>query len=207
MAAVIVLAFLLSPPLKGLGQAGRIFYFHVPCAWVSFLAYVVAAWCGARYLAARRLDWDCKSAAAAQIGLLFTVLATASGAVWAQAAWGHWWNWDPRQTAIFIVLLVYGAYFALRMSIEQPEQRAAISAAYALVAIVPTLFLIFIGPRIVETLHPSPVLPGGDEKGSIEPFIRNVLFASLAGFTGLFYWMWRLQTRIERLALGKESQA
>ncbi len=206
MVVVVILALLVSPPLLGLGDAWRIFYFHVPCAWVSFFAYAVAAYCGARYLLSRRADWDCKSAAASQIGLLFTVLATASGAVWAEAAWGQWWNWDPRETAVFIVLLVYGAYFALRMSIEQPEQRAAISAAYALIAIVPAIFLIYVAPRLVESLHPSPVLPGGEEKGSIEPFIRNVLFASLAGFTGLFVWMWRIQTRIERIALGKDAQ-
>ena len=138
MVVVVILALLVSPPLLGLGDAGRIFYFHVPCAWVSFFAYAVAAYCGARYLLSRRADWDCKSAAASQIGLLFTVLATASGAVWAEAAWGQWWNWDPRETAVFIVLLVRSS--PLRMSIEQPSSAGDLGG-YALIAIVPAIFI------------------------------------------------------------------
>lgn len=209
MALVIVAALVVSPPLsRGLGQAGRIVYFHVPCAWVGALAYVVAAYSGARYLQSRKLDWDCKSSAAAQVGLLFTVLATISGAIWAQTAWGKWWNWDPRQTAIFIVLLIYGAYFALRMSIEQPDQRASISAVYSLLAFVAALFLIFVAPRLpgIQSLHPSPVLPDPNQQGGMDPRILAVLLSSLAGFTGLFFWMWQLQAAVERLNLRREMQ-
>ncbi len=207
MAAVIVAAFLWAPPLKGLGEAGRIFFFHVPCAWVGTLAFLSAAVTGAMFLRQRRLDWDCASAAAAQVGLLFTILATVSGAIWAQEAWGRWWNWDPRQTAIFMVLLIYGAYFALRLSIENPDQRASISAVYAIVALVAAVFLVFIAPRMpgVDSLHPSPVLPSREQDSGIEPRILAVLLSSLAGFTGLYFWMWRVQTRIDRLIMQKEQ--
>ena len=206
MAGVIFAALVWSPPLQGLGEAGRIFYFHVPCAWVGTLAYLMAAVSAAIYLSGHKLEWDCRSAAAARVGLLFTVLATVSGAVWAQASWGRWWNWDPRQRAIFVVLLVYGAYFALRSSIEQPERRAAVSAVYALIALAAAVFLVFIAPRLpgIESLHPSPVLPSPNEHGSIQPRILMVLMASLAGFTGLFAWMWRIQTAIERLTLRRQ---
>lgn len=206
MTGVILAAFFWSPPLQGLGEAGRIFYFHVPCAWVGTLAYVCAAITGIMYLRTRNLDWDAQSSAAAQVGLLFTVLATLSGAVWAQAAWGKWWNWDPRQVAIFMVLLIYGAYFALRMSLEQPDQRAAIGAVYVILAMVAAFFLTYVAPKMpgIDTLHPSPVLPSGNDEGGIEPRILYVLLASLAGFTGLFFWMWRIQTRIDRLIMRKE---
>ncbi len=210
MVMVIIGAFLLTPAMQGLGEAGRILYFHVPCAWVSTVAYLVAAYGGVRYLATRNLDFDRQSAAAAQIGLLFTVLATASGAVWAQIAWGKWWNWDPRQTFIAMVMLLYGAYFALRLSIDQIDQRAVVSSAYVTFALVAAVFLMFIAIRLphTSTLHPSPVLPtqaDQDEdspslKGGMEPDMRIVLMSSLAGFTGLAYWMWRVQVRVDRLA-------
>ncbi len=218
MALVIVGAFLLTPAMKGLGEAGRIVYFHVPCAWVSTLAYLVAAYAGIRYLATRDLKFDRSSAAAAQIGLLFTVLATASGAVWAQIAWGMWWNWDPRQVFIAMVMLLYGAYFALRLSIEQIDQRAVVSAVYAVFALAAAVFLTFVAIRLphTETLHPSPVLPTQADQDDhspkmqrgMEPDMRLVLFSSVAGFTGLAFWMWRTQVRLDTLsALAAEQEA
>ena len=64
------------------------------------------------------------SAAAAELGLIFCVAATVSGSLWAKAMWGSYWNWDPRETSIFFILLLYGAYLALRASIEEDEKRA-----------------------------------------------------------------------------------
>lgn len=203
MTAVIVVAFLFSPPLRGLGEAGRIFYFHVPCAWVGSVAYICSAYAAVRYLRTRKLDWDAESVAAAQIGLLFTVLATLSGMVWAEAAWGKYWNWDPRQVAIFIVMLIYGAYFAVRSSIAQPDQKAASSAAYSLLAAIAAFFLIYVAPRLpgLDSLHPSPMIPSPNDESGIEGRILAVFLASMVGFTMLYFWMWRLQARLEKLYL------
>ncbi|MEI6914951.1 MAG: cytochrome c biogenesis protein CcsA [Armatimonadota bacterium] len=202
MAVVIVAAFLLSPPLHGLGEAGRIVYFHVPCAWAGTVLFLIAAFCGVAYIRTQNMDWDCKSSAAAQVGLLFTVLATASGAVWAQAAWGKWWNWDPRQVFIFIVVLVYGAYFALRMSIDQIDKRALISSVYSILALVAAVFLTFIAIRLpgTESLHPQDAHKGMDKD------VRMVFLGSLVGFTGMSLWMWRLQTGVERVSLRRLSE-
>lgn len=209
MCAVIAMAVVISPPLKGLGQSGRIFYFHVPCAWIGALAYIVAAASGIGYLKTRDFTWDCKSASAAQIGLLFTFLATASGAIWAQAAWGKWWNWDPRQSAIFIVLLIYGAYFSLRTSIDSPESRASASAVYSIIAFVAAFFLIFVAPRMpgIESLHPSPVIPSANDEQGIALEVLAVLLASIAAFTALFLWMWRIQYRVAILSRRKDMES
>lgn len=204
MSAVIVAAFLLSPPLQGLGEAGRIFYFHVPSAWVGSLAFVCGAIAAGMYLRSRDLKHDAMSKAAAEIGLLFTILATVSGAIWAQAAWGKWWNWDPRQTFIFVVVLIYGAYFALRTSIDNPDQRARIAAVYSFLAMIAAIFLIYIAPRTgIASLHPSPILPSPEEDRGIEPLLLMVFLASMAGFTALFFWMWRIQTRLHEVELRK----
>ena len=102
-----------------------------------------------------KFDDDVKSYAAAQLGMIFCILATVTGAVWAKFAWGSFWSWDPRQTSIFALLLIYGAWFALRSSIESEEKRATLSSVYSMIAFVTVPFFIFIMPRIMTGLHPG----------------------------------------------------
>jgi heme exporter protein C len=112
--------------------------------------------------------------------------------------WGSYWNWDPRETSIFFLLLVYAAYLALRSAIEQEERRARLSAIYSALAFVTVPFLMFVVPRIYFTLHPDPIInPRG--KLDMDPRIRIVFFAMLAGFTGLYFWLQTLRVRVARL--------
>src|ERR1051325_1829730 len=76
----------------------------------------------------------------------------------AKAMWGSYWNWDPPETSIFFVLLLYGAYLALRGSIEGEEKRARLSAVYSVIAFVAVPPLMFVVPRIYSTLHPDPII-------------------------------------------------
>ena len=144
------------------------------------------------------MEHDHHAAAAAEIGLLFCVLATVSGSLWAKAMWGSYWNWDPRETSIFFLLLVYAAYLALRGAIEQPERRARLAAIYSAVAFVTVPFLIFVVPRIYFSLHPDPIInPQG--KLDMDPRIRIAFFAMLLGFSGLFFWIQSLRVRVARM--------
>jgi heme exporter protein C len=86
------------------------------------------------------------------------VLATVTGAIWARIMWGAYWNWDPRQLWIIVTLLFYAAYLALRQAIEDDEQRARLSAAYAILGLVVTPFFYWIMPRLTFSLHPQPVV-------------------------------------------------
>jgi heme exporter protein C len=191
-------AFLWAPLVPTLGETTRVLYFHIPSAWVAVLALGWSMLHSLLYLKRRDLEHDHQAAAAAEIGLLFCVGATVSGSLWAKAMWGAYWNWDPRETSIFFLLLIYGAYLALRSSIEQEERRARLSAIYSAVAFVAVPFLMFVVPRIYFTLHPDPIInPRG--KLDMDPRIREVFFAMLAGFTALFYWVLSLRVRIARL--------
>ena len=96
------------PIIPGLGEKAKIIFFHVPAAWLSVLAFLMAMIYGIRYLRNKNLDEDAKSAAALQLGMMFCVLATITGSIWAKFNWGSFWNWDPRETSIFILLLIYG---------------------------------------------------------------------------------------------------
>ena len=127
IAAVIYAVFFIVPPAEGLGNYVRIAFLHIPLAWVSVIAFLLSAVRAVQYLRTRDLVYDLKGAAAAELGLIFCLLATLSGAVFAKLTWGAYWNWDPRQTTIFVLLLIYGAYLALRSSLEEEEQRALLS--------------------------------------------------------------------------------
>jgi len=198
IAACLVAAFLWAPLVPVLGATTRVLYFHIPSAWITVLALGWSMVHSLLYLATRRPDHDAHAAAAAEIGLLFCVAATVTGSVWAKAMWGSYWNWDPRETSIFFLLMIYAAYLALRGSIEQPERRARLAAIYSAVAFVAVPFLMFVVPRIYFSLHPDPIInPRG--KVDMDPRIRIVFFAMLAGFTGLFFWLLSLRVRVTRL--------
>jgi heme exporter protein C len=173
-------------------------YFHIPVAWVTVLALGWSMVHSILYLRRRNFEHDHQAAAAAEIGLLFCIAATVSGSMWAKAMWGAYWNWDPRETSIFFLLLVYAAYLALRSAIDQEQRRARLAAVYSAAAFVSVPFLMFVVPRIYFTLHPDPLInPRG--KIDMDPRIRMVFFALLAGFTGLFFWMLQLRVRVARL--------
>jgi heme exporter protein C len=167
MLGVVVAMFLLVPEYEGLGNTGRIVMMHVPTAWLSTLAFAVAAWYSLRYLRRRRADHDDRALAATEIGFLFTILATVTGSMFAKVVWGTWWNWEPRETSILILLLIYGAYFALRSAIEDVERRRQLAAVYALFAFVTAPLLTYVVPRLYDsTLHPNcAFLPGSKCNG------------------------------------------
>lgn len=183
------------PLIPGLEENAKIIFFHVPTAWVTVIAFLMSTIFSFRYLKNKNLDDDLKSYAAAQLGIIFCILATVTGAVWAKFAWGAFWSWDPRQTSIFALLLIYGAWFALRSSIESEEKRATLSSVYSIIAFVTVPFFIFVMPRIMPGLHPGSA--DDTNAGPIVNFKMNsnmllIFFLSLIGFTILYFWMWQI---------------
>ena len=180
--------FFIVPTAEGLGNYVRIAFFHIPTAWVAVVAFFGAAYWGARYLKTRELRYDAKSARSAILGLIFTLMATVSGAVFSKLTWGAYWNWDPRQTTIFVLLLIYAAYVTLRMTMRDERARASSSAVYALFSFIAVPFLVFILPRMFFSLHPSPVL---NETGRIDmdAVMLGTLVLSLIDMTLIYIWL------------------
>lgn len=187
------------PMIPGLEDKARILFFHVPMSWTAVIAFVLSMVYGIRYLVTRNLRDDVVSTSSAGLGLTFCILATVTGSLWAKFNWGSFWNWDPRETSIFVLLLIYGAYFALRSAVGEEDKRAVLSSAYSIIAGVTVPFFIFVMPRIMASLHPDPIV---NSRGKIDmnPTMLVVFLASLAGFTALYFWMLRLRVRIERLS-------
>ena len=207
IAAALLEGFLWAPLAEGLGETTRVLYFHIPSAWITVLALGWSMLHSVQYLRTRRLEHDDHAAAAAELGVLFCVAAAVSGSLWARAKWGSYWNWDPRETTIFFMLLVYGAYLALRSAIEGEEKRARLAAVYSVIAFVTVPFLIFVVPRLYATLHPSPILPQQGERGAMDPRIRISFLAMLAGFTALFFWILSLKVRLLRFERRAAAEA
>jgi heme exporter protein C len=193
------------PNVPALGERGRILFFHVPMAWVTVIAFLVSMVFGIRYLAWKNPSDDVRSVSSAGLGLLFCFLATVTGSVWAKFNWGSFWNWDPRQTSIFVLLLIYAAYFVLRTAVESDEKRGTLSAVYSIIAFVTVPFFIFIMPRVLPSLHPG---SKGDPEGSgpimqmkIDQNMFLLFVAALVGFTALYFWMWSVRVRAENAYL------
>lgn len=198
ISATIVGGFLWLPPAVGFQnpKLARIFVFHTPCAMAAYLASTVAVWYAVRYLWKRNLKDDIKSRASFGLALLFWVLTTVTGAIFAKAQWGLYWNWDPRETAMFLLLLVCAAYFALRAAIDDPRRQATLGAVYALFAVVVVPFLSYVLPNQTESLHPKDVINSRD---GLSPEYKIVFWAGTLGLCLVYLWAWRLQVAAETL--------
>ena len=199
MTAMIVASFVTPAPQQQIGESSRIFYYHIPQAWICVLAFAMSMIYSIRYLRSRRIEFDDRAVETARLGFVFCLLATVTGSIFARIAWGSFWNWDPRETSVFVLLLIYGAYFALRGAVQEPDRRAALSGVYSIFAFVTVPFLIFVLPRIVPSLHPEDSVVDANMKFTMGPVVRMIFFSSLALYTVLYFWMLNLSGRIGRL--------
>jgi len=193
--------FLWLPPAKGFPSPSmaRIVVFHVPCAIVADIAAVVAAWFAIAYLRRRDLTDDLKSSVSFGLALLFSLQTTVTGAIFAKAQWGGYWNWDPKQTAILMLLLIYVAYFALRAAIDDPRKRAALGAAYALFAVVAVPFLTYILPNSTDqTLHPKNVI---NTRDGLDASYKIVLWSGVLGLSLVYLWAFRIHVALGKLEM------
>lgn len=186
------------PLIPALRERARNIFFHVPAAWIATMAWFVAAFYALRYIRRKEFNDDIRASSAAAVGLLFCATATISGSIWSRFDWGSFWNWDPRQVSIVVVLMIFGAYFALRSALETREIRARISSVYILLMALPVLFFIGVFPRLMKTLHPNNLTLNTE---------MSVLFPIAALALTLFYfWITNLTVRLRLLAVRREEK-
>ncbi len=205
MTAMIIASYVTPAPQPQIGESSRIFYYHIPQAWICVLAFAMSMIYSIRYLRSRRIEFDDRAVETARLGFVFCLLATVTGSIFARIAWGSFWNWDPRETSVFVLLLIYGAYFALRGAVQEPDRRAALSGVYSIFAFVTVPFLIFVLPRIVPSLHPENSVVDSNMKFTMGPVVRMIFFSSLALYTVLYFWMLNLSGRVGRLVRARED--
>lgn len=196
MPAAIVMAFLVAPPAAVLGEGSRILYFHVPLAWVSVLAFTVSGvmsiLCLARGERGKQAGAD--AAMSAELGILFTLLTIITGSFWANLSWGTFWNWDPRETSIVVLFLIYMAYFSLRAAMRGNANRDRISAIYLILAAITVPFFVFVIPRVYPSLHPDPLI-NAERKVHMDGTMIITLVVSITAFSLLFLYLMDLYRR------------
>jgi heme exporter protein C len=214
MSGVIVGAFAMPSPMNpgtalGPADAYRIFYLHVPQAWVATLAFLTSMFYSIRFLQTRRMAYDVRAVTANKLGIIFAFVAAVTGSIFAKMTWGEFWNWSEiREVSIFILLVIYGAYFALRSALSDPEKRARLSAVTSILFAVAAVFLIFILPRIygVFSQHPSDSIINKEGQIAMGVTVGIIFFASLVSFTILFVWLNSLSVRISEISLKNEGK-
>ena len=191
-----------APLEEVMGLPQKIFYLHVPLAWWSLVAFLLAAVAGGAYLRTRRRFWDNLGLAAMESGLLLATLALATGAIWGRYAWGVWWTADPKLITFLILWFTYAGCLALRGAENRAEYRrkATFSAVLSIIAFL-NVPLVFFATRLLNTVHPN-VIAG--RTGGLAPEMLFTLLASLAAL-GLT-WLGILILRLHLAELKNESE-
>lgn len=195
MAATVVVGVFVVPADAAQGDVQRIMYVHVPSAWLAYVAFFVTFVASIAYLVRRELRFDRFAAASAEIGLVFTALVIASGAIWGKATWGKWWDWDPRLTSTAIMFVIYAGYLLLRQSLVDRERRARLGAVFGIVAFL-NVPIVHFSVLLWRGLHQPPtVIRPGDP--TIDHLLLAQLLASVASFTLVYLWLLRRRVDLE----------
>jgi heme exporter protein C len=182
------------------GQLQRIFYFHVPAAWLAYLAFAIVFVSSIAYLRTSARGWDLLAQASAELGVIFTSLVLITGPIWARPVWGTWWQWDARLTSTLVLWLTYVGYLFLRGLVTEPGRAGRLAAVVGIVGFVDVPIVHF-SVNWWRTLHPIGPTPADlqRESGLGSPELL-AFFAALIAFTLLFAWLLALRVRLGRLA-------
>jgi heme exporter protein C len=195
--------FLYAPTERVQGQVQRIFYLHLPLAWLAYLAFFIVFVSSVLYLFKRTERWDLLARAAAEVGVVFTTLVLITGSIWARPIWGTWWSWDARLTTTLVLWFIYVAYLMLRSYVTDERRGARYAAVLGIVGFV-DVPIIHLSVTWWRTLHPEPVVlaQGGPAMpaGMLQTFVLSMLAFSL-----LFAWL--LQQRYELEQTRQELRA
>jgi heme exporter protein C len=189
-----VAALVLAPRELEMGDVQRLFYFHVPSAWVALgPAFTCVFGFSIAYLVTRNLRYDRVAGAAAEIGVVFTTITLVTGPLWAKPAWGVFWTWEPRLTTTLILWFIYVGYLLLRSVALPGHKRARLAAVYGIVGWI-DVPIVFLSIWWWRTVHPRILVKGGFAMDSTMVW---VLMVCLAAFTLLFVYLLRLRVGME----------
>jgi heme exporter protein C len=209
--AVLVLYALIAglllpvPDLAILEQSIRNLYYHVPM-WFGMIFLLLASMVNAiKNLSSGKMEYDVKASQYANAAILFGAIGIVTGMIWAKNTWGAYWTNDPKLNGAAIGMLMYLAYTVLRSSIEDEEKKARISAVYNIFCFPVFIVLIFVLPRITDSLHPGNGGNPGFSSYDLDSRMRIVFYPAVIGWTLIGFWLADLQIRTKLLELKKEA--
>lgn len=192
------------PRLNILNETIRALHFHVPMWFGMIILLTTSVVYSIIYLNKNEESADIKAVEFANVGVIFGVFGILTGMFWAQYTWGAWWSGDPKQNASAIGLLIYFAYFVLRGSIDNEEQKARISAIYNIFAFAALIPLLFILPRLTDSLHPGNGGNPGFNAYDLDSKLRAVFYPAVVAWALLGVWIAHVRIRIRKLQLLSE---
>jgi heme exporter protein C len=193
MVTALSLVFVYVPTEKTMGNVQRIFYFHVPVAWVSLLAFLVLFISSILFLWRKEAKWDWLARSSGEIGLIFNTLVLVTGSIWAKPAWGTWWTWDARLTTALMLWFIYLAYHLARALAPEELQGARFAAVVGIAGFV-DVPIVALAIVLWRTQHPGPVIFEGGLTGSM----MFTLMMSLFAFTVLYVLLLIYGTRLRQ---------
>jgi heme exporter protein C len=185
------------PRLNILNESIRALYFHVPMWFGMIFIFLISVYYAILYLRNPSSELDRKSVAFANVGLLFGILGLLTGMLWANYTWGSPWHGDPKQNGAAIALLVYLAYFVLRNSFENEEQRARLSSVYNIFAFAAMIPLLFIIPRLTSSMHPGNGGNPGFNAYDLDSRMRLIFYPAIIGWILIGIWIASVRIRIK----------
>ena len=196
----IVAGFLFQVPAKPiLNETIRNIHFHVPM-WFSMIVMLTVSFIySIRFLNSSNDNDDLMAVEFANVGIVFGVLGLVTGAVWAKFTWGEAWSNDPKQNSAVIALLVYLAYLVLRNSLDEEQKRGRISAVYNIFAFPIMVVLLFILPRMTDSLHPGNGGNPGFNTKDMAPELRPVFYPAVFGWILISTWIATIRYRIRKI--------
>jgi heme exporter protein C len=202
MLASIWMIFLYAPMDAIEKDAQRIFYIHVPSAWVGMLAFTITAVAGIVYLAKANECWDWLARASAEIGTVFLSIALITGSLWGKPIWGTWWTWDPKLTATLILWFMFVAYLMLRSYMGRTHASARAGAVLAIIGVI-DVPIIYEATNWWRTLHPTAEV---GQQGALPLSVVLTVLVSTITFTLLYsllmiqvYQLQKMQSIAQRL--------
>lgn len=188
----------LSMPI--LNETIRNLYFHVPMWFAMLFMMTVSLYFSLRQLRSGSPVHDSKAYNASIIGLFFSIPGLLTGSLWARYTWGTWWTFqESKLNGVAISILIYLAYLILRMSIEDEQKKARVSAVYNVFAFVMMNVFIMILPRLTDSLHPG---NGGNPafgQYDLDNQMRLIFYPAVLGWILFSYWLFELKNRISRI--------
>jgi len=196
----VVGGFLIEVPRQViLYESIRNLYFHVPMWFSMIFLFLISVIYSIKTLSKGKLKEDRKAVELVNVGIVFGVLGTLTGSLWAKFTWGAWWTNDVKLNGAAISMLIYFAYLILRGSIEEEEKKARISAVYNIFAFV--LLIVFIGilPRMTDSLHPGNGGNPGFNNYDLDNNMKMVFYPAVIAWILLGVWIYQLRIRMREI--------
>ncbi|MBT8219225.1 MAG: cytochrome c biogenesis protein [Bacteroidia bacterium] len=185
------------PSMSLIRETIRNTFYHVPLWFAMVIIFGAAVYWSIKYLRnPQSYQYDNRAVGFTSVGILFGILGTVTGALWARFVWGSYWSWDIKQIVTAVALLIYMAYFILRNAIEDDDRKGRVAAVYNIFAFVALIPLIFVVPRMMDSLHPGNGGNPGLGANDLDNSMRMIFYPAIIGWIIIGLWLANVRYRL-----------